>query len=126
MTPNLLPFLAFNHGSNFWFIPGVSVPFPSAKIFVFVLARLGKDDGRNEGRRTSKWEKRIQGEKPTLKKKNQEGRKEKEREEGKRNRETERKSKHQGKERRAERGNTTTEAKTNDNKGVKGKNDNSP
>ena len=36
MMPNLLPFLAFNHGSNFWFIPGVSVPFPMANIFGFM------------------------------------------------------------------------------------------
>ena len=98
MTPNLLPFLAFNHGSNFWFIPGVSVPFPRAKIFMFVLARLGKKEGRKprkepqDGRRGFEGE----GEKPRGKEKNQEGRRETEREEERRHRETE-KGKHQGK-----------------------------
>ena len=72
---------------------------------------MGEEDSRRE--------------KPTLKKKNQEGRRETEREEERRNRETERRGEHQGKERRGERVSTTTEAKTNANKGIKAKNDNS-
>ena len=38
-TPNLLPFLALNHGNNFWFIPGVLVSFLSATIFAFMSVR---------------------------------------------------------------------------------------
>ena len=79
MMPNLLPFLAFNHGSNFWFIPGVSVPFPMANIFGFVsmLMKGGTKKSGEESR--GKEFKRGEEEK------NQEGRTETEKEEDRKN-----------------------------------------